>query len=304
MIKKLVLINYNRLLLVSIALFAVLCHTTTAENLPESYSLEELKQLDDGILEKKKSPYSRIRVSKNDNIITLYFEKKELLYTESRIDLENPYTLQIAYAKFMAAGLMYPGNVDRVLMLGYGGGSVTEYFRHYHKNLDVDGVEIDPVVIEMAKRYFLVKPDQNNRIHIQDAREFVNQTKKKYDLVFTDAFGGGFVPKHLVTIEFFKEIKSILSDDGCIVTNLYDDSLHKRFLAAYEKLFQVVDVYPTGVNTSRITVACKGKKRSVVDLRKRALQLDKKYKYIYPLTDILKYRTEVEVDSSIAPYRD
>lgn len=293
-----------RLLTLSLILLLPACRSASADSRPEFYSLEELRNLDKGILEREKSNFSSIRVTKDQNTITLSFEKGNYLYTESRINLKDPYDLQIAYAKFMSAGLLYPEKTDQVLMLGYGGGSVTEYLRYHNNELEVDGVEIDPVVIKMAKRYFLVRPSERNRIHITDARKFVQQTGRKYDLVFADAFGGGFVPSHLVTLEFFQEVKDILTDDGCMVANLYEDGIHQKFLAAYYRLFETVEVYPTGVNASRITVACKGKPPTEAELRARAERLDRRYKYHYPLSTILKMRKIVKPDEGMEPYRD
>jgi spermidine synthase len=45
-------------------------------------------------------------------------------------------------------------------------------------------------------------------------------TKKKYDLVILDAFTGYFtIPEHLLTREFFMQIKDVLKPEGVLAVN-------------------------------------------------------------------------------------
>lgn len=59
--------------------------------------------------------------------------------------------------------------------------------------------------------------DINFRPHVADAREFIKNTKKSYDLIFLDAFTPSKCPC-LWSLEFFKELFNHLNEDGMLLT--------------------------------------------------------------------------------------
>lgn len=115
------------------------------------------------------------------------------------------------------------GNIKNVLIIGGGdGGILRETLRHTAIE-SATLVEIDHAVIEMCKSYF---PKHSNgafdhpktNIVIQDGCEFVKTTQTKYDLIIcdsTDPIGPG---ENLFTLEFYRNCKKILNDDGIMVT--------------------------------------------------------------------------------------
>ena len=105
----------------------------------------------------------------------------------------------------------------RMLLIGLGGGTVL-------KNFAADGwkataVEIDPVVVELAREYFGLRPEEGT-IHEMDGRRFLIRDDQTYDVVVMDAFGSSSIPFHLITRESFGLIKARLADDGIFVMNL------------------------------------------------------------------------------------
>ncbi|MBF0338635.1 MAG: fused MFS/spermidine synthase [Nitrospirae bacterium] len=108
-----------------------------------------------------------------------------------------------------------------ILVLGTGAGmSVNNFLNHY--DAMVDAVEIDPLVIDVARNYFNM--DTTNprlKVYAEDAKNFVRRIHKKYDIVEIDVYHGGFyIPFYLATREFFQEIKAILQPDGIMVMNV------------------------------------------------------------------------------------
>ena len=63
----------------------------------------------------------------------------------------------------------------------------------------VDSVEIDPVVVDVAKRYFGMPDDPRLRVFTGDARQYVANTKERYDIVVVDAYYSDSLPFHLAT---------------------------------------------------------------------------------------------------------
>ncbi len=125
-----------------------------------------------------------------------------------------------------------------VLFLGGGSYTFPRYLRHSYPGTSSDIAEIDPAVtranhIALGLEDALpsgtsdVDADRPGRIHTVwgDARQFVErryQGKKKYDIVFGDAFNDFSVPWHLTTREFNEMIAGMLKDDGIYMINIID----------------------------------------------------------------------------------
>ncbi|HOO81929.1 MAG TPA: fused MFS/spermidine synthase [Alphaproteobacteria bacterium] len=82
-------------------------------------------------------------------------------------------------------------------------------------------VDIDKSLKDIAEKFILKQPLQNNQtFHPLPARAFLTQTNKKYDVIILDAYQGiASIPEHLITREFFAEIKDHLKDDGKMLGN-------------------------------------------------------------------------------------
>lgn len=75
-----------------------------------------------------------------------------------------------------------------VLVLGAGGGAIMNLLNHFLDVAHIDVVEIDAEMIGICKKFFL-KKDSNIQFYHSDARDWINQSKKQYDLVIDDVFG-------------------------------------------------------------------------------------------------------------------
>lgn len=103
----------------------------------------------------------------------------------------------------------------RALVLGLGGGSAANNF--FHLNFKVDAVELDERIASVARQYFSLSRDV--KVIIDDARHYVETTKKTYDLIFIDVFKGDVQPPHVLSLECFIKAKSLLNKNGFIVIN-------------------------------------------------------------------------------------
>jgi predicted membrane-bound spermidine synthase len=102
-----------------------------------------------------------------------------------------------------------------VLVLGYAGGGAGQTLRYagqkINKQIVVEGVEIDPLVVEVSQKYLGIN-DTDRKINIEDARSFVNnasKTNKQYDIIILDTYSSRLsIPSHLLTTEFLQVLKS------------------------------------------------------------------------------------------------
>jgi spermidine synthase len=139
----------------------------------------------------------------------------------SAMDLENPDRTVFPYTDYFHLGFLLNPNVTRVLFIGGGGFTGPKSFLRDYSNVQVDVVEIDAEVIRVAEQYFQVDAS-NPRLHIynDDGRIFLHETSQKYDLIILDAYSRSYVPFHLMTAEFFKELATHLKYGGSVISNL------------------------------------------------------------------------------------
>ncbi|MBI2079425.1 fused MFS/spermidine synthase, partial [Candidatus Micrarchaeota archaeon] len=107
-----------------------------------------------------------------------------------------------------------------ILVLGVGGGTQIENMKVIFPKAQIEGVEIDKEVVEVAKHYFGLREDKGTDIIVDDARRYLKRnTNKKYDLIVVDVFRSISIPAHLASREFVAELKSHLNYGGTIIVN-------------------------------------------------------------------------------------
>jgi predicted membrane-bound spermidine synthase len=145
----------------------------------------------------------------------------------------------------LCAALITP---RRMLALGMGGGGGISSTLAVAPETEIDAVEIDPIVVETAVRFFGLPVDRKNlSIHVADARPWLASHSQKYDLVEVDLYQGGpYIPFYLATEEFFNLVHSRIADDGLLMMNVYDTSKSHELLlaigATLKSVFSTVEV--------------------------------------------------------------
>ena len=115
---------------------------------------------------------------------------------------------------------VYTREIKDVLCIGMGVGIVPMQFAREGANVDV--VEINGAVVEVARAHFDLEPEKLN-LTIGDGRQFVNAATKQYDAVILDAFLGDSSPSHLMTQEAFAAMRRVLRPDGVLVINCFGE---------------------------------------------------------------------------------
>ncbi len=160
---------------------------------------------------------------------------------QSCISLSDPDRLVFDYTKMLLGALYLNPNPQRILVIGLGGGTVPGALQSMLPSAAIDCVEIDPAVADVAAKFFGFRPNRNTRVHIEDGRVFVKragQKKRTYDLIILDAFDHRYVPEHLLTREFLREVRALLSRDGIVAANTFSSSrLYHSESATYASVF-------------------------------------------------------------------
>jgi spermidine synthase len=107
-----------------------------------------------------------------------------------------------------------------VAILGNAGGTTARALGVFYSRADVDGVELDPAVTAVGRRYFGLGENPRLRVITADARPFLRRTRERYDLIVVDAYRPPYVPFYLATREFFRLARSRLAPGGALVLNV------------------------------------------------------------------------------------
>jgi spermidine synthase len=217
----------------SVVLFLFLSSTFLAVNPVPYYS--------GNLVYQKETPYSHLDVVDSDHKRALFLDGN----IHTIMNKDNPTELLI-YTKYFPLGFIFNPSAKKVLFVGGGGFSGPKYFLKTYPNVAVDVVEIDPVVIDVAKKYFSVNgTNARLKIYNDDARNFLSRTNQKYDIIVLDAYSKNYVPFHLMTLEYYQLLYNRLTTpNGVIVSNQLgsldqEQDTSKLYRAVYKTMSQV-----------------------------------------------------------------
>jgi spermidine synthase len=244
------------------------------------------------------SEFSRIRVRRDGDIRALTFVRDNgQEAVQSRVDLSAPQTLVSPYARSMFASYLYQPQPRRVLIVGLGGGAMVRFLTHHEPQVQIDAVEIDPVVVRLADKYFEVRSGGNVRVHTADAVKFVESTADRYDLILMDAFlrpssdtDATGVPTRLKTLEFLGRLKSALAPGGVVAFNVNEHDKMADDIAAVTAAFGQVAVYRSPPSENKVIVAVAGAVPADDEIRARIGALDARFGGALSFADVLRNR--------------
>lgn len=162
---------------------------------------------------------------------------------------------------------------------------MVRFLEHHDSQLNIDAVEIDPVVVQIADEYFGTRSTERTQIITEDAFRFLRETDSKYDVVYMDAFlkpsddtDSTGVALRLKTIEFHKEIQSRLKPDGLVVFNLNSHGAMNDDIETIRSAFANTYVFDVSRRRNTIVVGSTSRNRiEATKIAKAAKQLDGRF---------------------------
>jgi len=148
----------------------------------------------------------------------------------------------VAFPYYMEMAVFINPSAKNALCIGLGGGVVPSRFKTY--DIEMDVVDIDPEMVEVARSFF----GFGGEVYIQDGRYFLQNTDKRYDIIILDAYSGYTPPAHLFTKEMFEEIDKKLSRDGVLAVNTFGfsgDELERSVFYTLKAVFPHVYIFST-----------------------------------------------------------
>lgn len=189
----------------------------------------------------ERSLYRNITVDDDGDLRCLKFHTKQQKSQQSCLYKSHPKKLVFSYTKLLMSSLLLNSSPKNILIIGLGGGTLSNTFHQLFPEANITNVELDDAVSKVARKYFSYFENQRIKTVTQDGRIFIKRAalkKQQYDLIVLDAFNGDYIPEHLMTQEFLQEVKKILSDDGVLAANTFSTSkLYAHESATYQAVF-------------------------------------------------------------------
>jgi spermidine synthase len=184
---------------------------------------------------------------------------------------------------------------QKTLIVGGAGYSFPKEYLRKYPGKQIDVVEIDQQMTQIARDYFRLKDAENLRVFHEDGRIFLNQTREKYDVILIDAFGSIYsVPFQLTTVEAVQKMSDALADDGVVILNFISaiegesagflQSEYKTYAKVFPNvvLFNLFPDRPNNKTRNLILVASKSDKISFDSTDEEISKL-LKFRYEKPL---------------------
>jgi spermidine synthase len=199
----------------------------------------------------KDTRYHRLTVADGGDRRYLRFDNS----FQSGMILGRPFATAFEYTDLFHLLKAYNPNARNVLFIGLGGGSAPKRLWRDFPDLRLQGVELDPVVRDVAYRFFSVPRNPRLQVAVDDGRRYLARNDERWDAILIDAFFSDAIPFHLFTSEFLELAQSRLNPGGVILTNTIGSiagdrsRLFRSIYRTYQSVFATVLVHPTIIGT-------------------------------------------------------
>jgi spermidine synthase len=193
------------------------------------------------VIHQERSLYRNILVEDRGDLRCLKFNVKSSNTQQSCFLKSQPQKLVFNYTKLLMTSLLMMPEPKRILIIGLGGGTMSNTLAQLYPNSQIENIEIDQAVIKVARNYFGFFENDSVKAYNQDGRIYIKRAllkKQQYDWIILDAFNGDYIPEHLMTKEFLQEAKALLSENGILSANTFSLSeLYAHESATYKAVF-------------------------------------------------------------------
>lgn len=144
-----------------------------------------------------------------------------------------------------------------VLIIGGGVLTLPKALLERFGEIKIDVVEIDSLLIDLAREYFDVPEDPRLNIIIGDGRKYLDTCQTQYDLIVVDAFSEYDIPESLLSTDAISRYTDILTSTGIVTMNFiakyytYRANLAHSLYAKFASIFEYVDLYPADYHYSK-----------------------------------------------------
>jgi spermidine synthase len=142
-------------------------------------------------------------------------------------------------APFFNAPPHRPSDVNSLALIGLAAGTISKQYSAAFGPIAINGIEIDPTIVAVGQAYFDMN-EPNLHVIVADGRYALRRSDQRYDVVGIDAYRLPYIPWHLTTLEFFREVADHLTDRGVVTVNVGRTPADRRLVEAMTATLQAV----------------------------------------------------------------
>ncbi len=149
--------------------------------------------------------------------------------------------------QFLLAPTLHGGRFRNLAMIGYAGGTVGRAYGVYWPKVAIQGIELDPQVTAVGRKYFGLASNPRVSVAAADGRVYLETHTRRYDAIFLDAFQQPYIPFYLTTQEFWTLTVKRLKARGMVMANVGrvpgDDRLANLIAGTMATRFASVEIW-------------------------------------------------------------
>ena len=167
------------------------------------------------------SSYNYIQVIEQDGYRYLRLNEGQgmhSVYHPTELNYYGPWS-QVLVAPFFNTAPHSLDSVERIAIVGLAAGTTARQASAVYGDVQIDGFEIDPKIIDVGQTFFDMKEPTLN-VYTEDGRWGLEHSEALYDIISVDAYRPPYIPWHMTTAEFFDIAANHLTGDGVLVINI------------------------------------------------------------------------------------
>jgi len=172
----------------------------------------------EGLLDERESAYQYVQVSeRSDGSRVLRLNEGVAVHSVWHAD-------SVLTGGVWDTFLLVPPLLDRpvrtMLIIGNAGGTIARAYGELYPGVEITGVEIDPEVTAVGRRWLGLGDNPNLHVVADDGRPYLELTDARYDMIVVDAYHQPYIPFYLATKEFFALVRERLEPGGVVALNV------------------------------------------------------------------------------------
>ena len=173
------------------------------------------------LVHSQRDEFGLLQVVDTPQMRSLYFDSP---VEQSRLYFHAPMSLSFEYQQVIEAQILQRHQqkpVQRVLMLGMGGGSIASHLNALQPEMQIHIVELRQAVIDIAYDFFHLPQEPEVEVMQEDALIYIEEALSEYDVIIVDVFDDSGLPGPFTANEFQQNLLNNLKANGLVLFNLW-----------------------------------------------------------------------------------
>ncbi len=174
-----------------------------------------------GLIYETESAYNYIQVIQDGDYRYLRLndgQGEHSIYHPIQLFYGGPWE-QVLAAPFWNTPPVRPGDIRSAAIVGLAAGTTARQLSRVYPQIEIDGYEIDGRIVDVGRDYFGMDIP-NLHVYVSDGRYGLAHSPRIYQIISLDAYRPPYIPWHLTTVDFFREVRRHLTADGVVTVNV------------------------------------------------------------------------------------